>query len=118
MNLLPEDIEFIRAIITQKNVSLYHFHEKYMLSPAQLAKTIKKFESIDIVKMSNQYAIKLTVFGRKWIIKNRKLIFLSEKDKYWKIIPEYMLCNSIEINQTYKPNDKISNYIIKKYGGR
>lgn len=103
MRLFSEDIEFVKELYFHNSVSVYYFHEKYMLSPAQLGRTIRKFIEIECVTL-NDTNITLTNKGRKWIIANRRELFLKNKDKYWKNIPIDMKQEAISINDTYKPD--------------
>ena len=105
MQIFSEDIEFIKELYIHNSVSMYFFHEKYMLSPAQLGRTIRKFTNIECVIIDDNN-IELTDKGRKWIIANRKELFLKTKEKYWKNIPIEMLQAAIKTNDTYKPNVK------------
>lgn len=113
MEYYSEDIKFIKELFERKKVNLYFFHEKYLLSPAQLARTIQKFVEEDVVELVNE-EVKLTAKGEKWIICNRKSLFLHERKKYWKEIPTEMKQESIEINEFYKPNrNKIDTELFK-----
>lgn len=102
MYIFSEDIEFMRELYIHNSVSLYFFHEKYMLSPAQLGRTIRKFTNIECVIFNENY-IELTEKGRKWVIANRRELFLKTKEKYWKNIPVEMAQEAFQINDTYKP---------------
>lgn len=102
MQIFSEDIEFIKELYIHNSVNMYFFHEKYMLSPAQLGRTIRKFTNIKCV-IINDNNIELTDKGRKWIIANRKELFLKTKEKYWKNIPVEMAQEAFKINDTYKP---------------
>lgn len=105
MEIYSEDIEILRELISKESVDLYCFHEKYKLSPAQLARVINKFIEINLIIVSNN-VISLTKDGNNWVFKNRKVLFLKERKKYWKEIPEEMKQEKIEINELYKPNRK------------
>lgn len=113
MNLYSEDIELLKELYLTDKIDLYFFHEKYMLSPAQLGRTLKKFKDADLI-IFDQNSVALNENGRKWIIENRRQIFLVEKSKYWKKIPENMKQDSLNINELYIPNRKnIDNEIFK-----
>ena len=101
MKLFSEDIEFIKELYLKKQLEIYYFHEKYLLSPAQLARTINKFTSEKIIIM-NDDIITLTPKGDKWIFANRKKLFLYTKPGYWKEIPKYMKEEKVEINKPFK----------------
>ena len=53
MKFYSEDIEFIKELFDKKQVKLYLFHEKYLLSPIQLARTLKRFIEEEIVELNN-----------------------------------------------------------------
>lgn len=113
MQLFSEDIEFIKELYLYNSVSMYFFHEKYMLSPAQLGRTIRKFADIECVIM-NENRIELTEKGRKWIIANRQELFLKTKEKYWKNVPADMTQDTIKISDKYKPNrNKLDSELFK-----
>lgn len=111
MYIFSEDIEFMRELYIYNSVSLYFFHEKYMLSPAQLGRTIRKFTDIECVIL-NENRIELTEKGRKWIIANRRELFLKTKEKYWKNIPIEMAQKTFKISDTYKPK-KLDSELFK-----
>ncbi|CAL2080800.1 helix-turn-helix domain-containing protein [Tenacibaculum sp. 190524A05c] len=117
MKFFSEDIEFVKELFDSKQVNLYHFHEKYLLSPAQLARTIKKFREEGIIEL-NDDKISLTTKGEKWIICSRKKLFLNERNKYWKEVPLEMKQESIMINEFYKPNrNKLDTELFKNIEG-
>ncbi len=87
---------------SNKFMNIYYFHEQYMLSPAQLNNFIRKYENINVV-ICNDYSIKLTQYGKNWILKNRNIIF-GKTQKYWSIIPEGMIIKKINLYQPYIPN--------------
>jgi hypothetical protein len=111
MQIFSEDIEFLRELYIQNSVSMYFFHEKYMLSPAQLGRTIRKFTDIGCVIL-NENCIELTEKGRRWIITNRRELFLKTKEKYWKNIPIEMTQEVFKIGDTYKPK-KLDSELFK-----
>ncbi len=113
IKLYSEDIELIKELYIEKQVHLYSFHEKYLLSPAQLARTINKFVDEGIIELNNEM-ISLTTKGEKWIVCNRKALFLFEKDKYWKEIPGDMRQRAMGIKELYLPNrNKIDKELFK-----
>ena len=113
MDFFSEDIEFLKELLSNDKVELYLLHEKYRLSPAQMARTIKKFEKLDLIIIKDD-RISLKDKGRKWIFEKRNNLFLKEKDKYWKKVPEEMEQEKIAINSLYKPKrSKIDNELFK-----
>jgi hypothetical protein len=113
MKFYSEDIEFIRELYDRKQVHLYFFHERYLLSPVQLARTINRFIEEGIVELNNEI-VSLTPKGEEWIICKRKSLFLNEKDKYWKEIPIKMKQEAIGVKDLYKPNrNKLDKELFK-----
>lgn len=105
MKLFSEDIELLKELYSKEKIEMYYFHEKYKLSPAQLGRTIKKFKEAGLIIIDEKNVILLEK-GRKWIIGNRRDLFLNERSKYWKKIPEQMKQESLAINELYKPDRK------------
>lgn len=103
MDLYSEDIELLKVLYSSSERNLFFFHEKYKLSPAQMARTLKKFESKELIEIKTRVVV-LTEKGRKWIFQNRGMLFLKEKTKYWKNIPDEMKQKPLRINELYKPN--------------
>lgn len=105
MDLYSEDIELLKELYSNDKIELYFFHEKYKLSPAQLGRTLKKFRDAGLI-VFDKNSVTLNESGRKWIIGNRRELFLKEKSKYWKKIPKKMKQESLAINELYIPNRK------------
>lgn len=101
-NFHSEDIELLKELYSNNRIDLYYFHKKYKLSPAQLGRTLSKFIDEGIISVEGQIII-LNEFGKKWIIGNRRVLFLSDKSKYWKLIPEEMKQSALSINELYIP---------------
>lgn len=77
----------LQLFSNREPLNIYYFHEKYFFSPAQINRFLRIYTQKKIVKFVNN-EVYLTDFGIKWIIKNRKNIFLSTKNNLWKKIPE------------------------------
>lgn len=78
------DREIIRELYFSSDwVSLYFFHKKYYLSPGQISQTIEKLSESNILEVKN-HRVRLSMEGKKWVIKYRKEIFFDIGDKYWK----------------------------------
>ena len=113
MDLYSEDIELLKWLYSKDKIEFYFFHEKYRLSPAQLARSLKKFFDLELIEIDNVLII-LTQKGREWIFHNRLKLFLSKKSKYWKNIPEEMKQDTLAINELYLPFKKnIDEEILK-----
>lgn len=109
MNFLSEDIIILRVLFSKGNTDIYYFHEKYLLSPGQLARSFNKLIEMNIAQL-NDDELQITDFGIKWTISNRKNIFLEEKEMFWKEVPAYMKREPLIINQMYKPKRKLLDY--------
>lgn len=111
-----EDIIILRTLFKNfgKEIPIFSFHKEYLLSPAQIMRSIKKFSKEDIVIISES-KLKLTKIGYGWIIKNRKHLFINRKH-YWKDIPQSMKFEG-EVDKYYLPLDfKITDFEKYKRG--
>lgn len=70
----------------QSSRQLYYFYEKYNFSPAQLSRFVRTYQKIGVISVQEDF-IELTEFGRKWILTNRRRIFLQTREKLWRNIP-------------------------------
>jgi hypothetical protein len=97
-----EDKEILRDLFKEsKMVSIYSFHKKYMLSPGQLSRSLRKFESMGVL-VSTDENVELTEYGKKWILQNRKELFLNKPREFWKESITESVPNS-NINKPYLP---------------
>lgn len=79
-----EDREILRVLYAEQEwKEIYFFHEKYLLSPAQLSRTVRKLEELGIIESSG-HMIKMTDFGRSWLLANRHEVFYKFGDMRWK----------------------------------
>lgn len=70
-------------------VDLFIFHERYLLSPGQVASFIRRFEDAGLVA-ADIMAAKLTDLGRRWVLANRQAIFLTP-DRVWAEAPQILI---------------------------
>lgn len=102
------DKKILLELFTErKSIYIYYFHEKYLFSPAQINRFVRKYLEEKIISFDD-YKIKLTEHGIKWIVHNRDKIFLSPNKKQWKEIPKEWL---IEINENIDDLDLKINYL-------
>ncbi|MDH5426045.1 MAG: hypothetical protein OEY29_13715 [Gammaproteobacteria bacterium] len=108
-----EDREILRDLFINNDVlCLYKFHEKYLLSPGQIARVIRKYIKNNIFE-TNENTIKLTEHGKKWVYNNRNDIFRAPLNELWKQVPAGFSLNEEKRNEEpYKPNFK---NIIKQF---
>ena len=101
-----EDVEVLRELYRDDKVDLYRFHQLYSISPDQLARTINHFGDLKVIEIVGDCA-QLTDFGRTWVVANRRLIFLRERELEWKVIPKNMQKERISKDSVYKPNEHL-----------
>lgn len=70
----------------QCNRQIYYFYQQYNFSPAQLSRFVRTYQNIDVISVHDD-TIELTEFGKKWVLKNRRDIFLKPKEQLWRTIP-------------------------------
>jgi hypothetical protein len=71
-----EDRELLRDLYTYPaGRTYYYFHERYMLSPAQLARSLQRFSADNIITLDEELVL-LSDFGKRWVLANRHSIFL------------------------------------------
>jgi hypothetical protein len=100
------DIEVLRELYRNDKVDLYRFHQLYSLPPGQLAKTINRLMELRVLELVDD-SVQLTDFGRRWVVANRRLIFLRDRAQEWKDIPENMRQDRMPINSLYKPKKSL-----------
>jgi hypothetical protein len=77
------EIEIIRALFRSDTwVDSFILHEKYMLSPGQLAHAVRKLLALEIVEM-NGLSLRLNDKGRKWVFANRRALFMRGDRRFW-----------------------------------
>jgi predicted methyltransferase len=99
------DREILKNLLKQERIDWYYFHEKYMLSPGQLSRSIKKLEELKLLVVEDD-KIKITEEGRKTIISNRNKMLRKNKDEYWELPQEERKGITLGVNQFYLPNDR------------
>ena len=70
----------------QDKKRLYSFYRKYGFSPAQLSRFVRVYKEIGVISVQNDF-IGLTEFGKKWVLKYRKDIFLKPSEHPWRTVP-------------------------------
>lgn len=102
--ILTENIELLRDLYeSDSEIDSYVFHKKYNLSPASLARVLNKYEQEEIIEIKGS-KLKITEKGRNWVFANRRLLFLSVRKQYWKVIygkNEDMQQYALRMNDTY-----------------
>ncbi|MCK5632933.1 hypothetical protein KAH94_04240 [bacterium] len=106
--ITSSDKRILLELFTErKSIYIYYFHEKYLFSPVQINRFVRKYLEEKIISFDD-YKIKLTEHGIKWIVHNRGKIFLSPNKKEWKKIPNEWL---VEINENIDDLKLKNNYL-------
>lgn len=101
--------EIFRELYESKIVDVYHFFQKFGLSPGHIAKFILNCEEKGLVNYSNG-ELSISEHGKSYIEENKKKIYLDSRCG-WKEIPENMkLGNQLTIDEilSLSNNDKRS----------
>jgi len=86
-NISIAEKEILINLFSQPSgINIYEFHEKYLLSPAQLSAFVDTYSKEGYVSI-NDDILSITPSGQRWIISKRAKLFLNE-DKYWKKVPD------------------------------
>ncbi len=79
-----EDREILRDLFKcPDGKMLFFFHDEYLLSPAQVSRSLQKFSELHLVEIDNEM-VRLTEIGRKWVLANRRAIFFNVGHAFWK----------------------------------
>ena len=93
-----EDREILRDLLVgNKAISIFVFHQKYLLSPGQLARVARKYSEMGIIAVNGDH-LSLTDSGRAWVIRNRRKIFRCSEISTWKKTPD-------EFKKEYKDSE-------------
>lgn len=76
-----------------KDLNLYDLHKRFSFSPAQLSRFVRRFQKLKVIDYTNG-SIKLTDYGKDWIIENRRALFLAPTQKKWANIPSVWIANN------------------------
>jgi hypothetical protein len=88
-------------------LELFHFHEKYQVTPAQILVAVEPLLRLGVIE-SEAHRIRLTTYGRKWVVANRARIFLQSIDQFWKTPPVALSADRIEPFEPYVPKHRSS----------
>ena len=100
-----EDRIILRSLFSSNGeLNVYELHKKYLLSPGQISRSLRKLSSLDIISMDVENAIfEITENGREIILFNRRELFGRPLHKVWQNIPEEMLVAKVEQDMPYLP---------------
>jgi len=99
-----EDKEILLALYQEKlGVSMYAFHDKYLLSLGQIARVVRKYKAIGVFDLGKD-TLSLTTFGRNWLISNRVVLFNSKRKLHWKKVPNEFKQEKRALDQATLPS--------------
>lgn len=98
------DREILRVLYSTKGVvDAYLFYTRYNLLPSMILRSFRRFEEDGVVRLVDGAFLELTEYGRKWVVSNRRRIFMREVDAEWKDPPGSYLINSLPPFSPYIP---------------
>ncbi|PZP53744.1 MAG: hypothetical protein DI586_10685 [Micavibrio aeruginosavorus] len=101
--ITTEDREMLKYIHEGGGVlDPYLLHEKFLLSPAQITRLIRKFTVWGIIK-EEEGILHLTDKGAEWVFKNRRLVF-CQVETYWKRCPKQYQASQLPVGTAYLPD--------------
>lgn len=71
-------------------ITPYSLYMKFGYPPSTISRFIWKFKKLNLITEEGD-KIKITEKGNNWIESNKKIIYLTPKNKFWKKVPEDML---------------------------
>jgi hypothetical protein len=109
-----EDREILRGLYkAQGPLELSYFHERYLLSPGQLARVIRKYASMGVLAFE-EGKIYLTEIGYRFVISKRGYIFGRATERIWEEIPDEFRMPIEPMTSYYIPNEKDLNKLLKE----
>lgn len=110
-----EDKEILLALYQEKlGVSMYAFHDKYLLSLGQIARVVRKYKAIGVFDLGEDI-LSLTTFGRSWLINNRLVLLQSKRELHWKKVPNKFKQEKLALDQATLPNiESLSRFFFEK----
>jgi len=108
--------EVLRALFSCPEwYDLYALHERFLLSPGQLAHAVRAYEADGLVESDGLNA-RLTQKGRVWVFENRRRLFLNEQRRTWADIPSFIRIRSLAPTEPYLPRlkDVSTNFFKQK----
>lgn len=100
--LRSEDKIILRDIIELRKIDLFYFHERYLLSPAQIRSAIDRLEKLGIAKTEKNFLI-INEESVSTAIKYMRKI--DKRPKYWRQLSNEKKYAGEKI-EFYTPQDK------------
>lgn len=110
-NLESQDLLLIRKLFATECVSAFSLHKDFMLSVGQIVRLIDKFVSDGLVEVEktvdNDASVRLTEFGRSWLLENENWLIQGNLDRFWRKTPDGFRQSPLEYDQQYElePSD-------------
>lgn len=104
MNFTSADRLLIKELVSNGKVNLYTLHATYRLSPAQIADSLMRLNSIKVLKNREirDGIVELAESGLRELVKYRGEIFRRLDE--WRTVPAEMIIDTLEVNAPYVPN--------------
>src|SRR5262244_1474731 len=103
MKFSTSDRIILRALFASRRaVDIYSFHEKYRLSPGQLAATLGKLKELGLAQAEGT-SLSAAPGARVWIFRNRRWIFSTAHKTGWRETPSDFCQPNLSQNALYKP---------------
>lgn len=83
-----EGLIFKELFCRKRPVDPYYFHELYKISPAQIALFLETYKDSGFIQLTPYGRMELTKHGIKYILKNRKSLFIQRQIDYSDFTPE------------------------------
>jgi hypothetical protein len=90
------------VLTSTAGVHAYTFWRRYLISPSQVTRVIKRFVGKGILEFDGS-RITFTQKGRKWGIKNRANLY-AMSHRPWRQCPEEFMQPQLSINQPIAPS--------------
>ena len=106
------DREFIKhAFAAEKSgLDLYLLHERYLLSPGQISRSLRKMLELGLVTYANG-RVAFSSRGRVWIVKNRVKIFYAREELPWKKMPSTYIAGDSSLWKSPKISEVGSSFL-------
>lgn len=105
MEFTSEDKIVISHLLRNGRADLYELHLQYKLSPAQLARSVSRLESVGIAKAGttgDELTVVLDDTGFEALVGLRQGIYGRRID--WKSVPSFMLEKRQDVEDEHYPN--------------
>lgn len=104
-SLNSAEILILKDLMKSKSgVNAYTFHKERKLPPSTIINFVNKFQEFKLIILQEGNIIQLSVNGRNWVIANKKQIYLTPRNKYWRRLPNDKITAPLE--GCYLPDER------------